>query len=60
VNAIEIAIKMETDAIDFYTKAAGRVKNKVGQNTFLSIAGDETRHRGRRDALGVGQVQSSR
>ena len=44
VNAIEIAIKMETDAIEFYRNAAGKVANKVGQRMFLSIAGDETRH----------------
>ncbi|GAB4409335.1 MAG: ferritin family protein [Thermodesulfovibrionales bacterium] len=44
MNAIEIAIKMETDAIDFYTRAAGKTKNPVGRKMFLSIIEDEKRH----------------
>jgi rubrerythrin len=44
MNAIEIAIKMETDAIDFYRSASERVKNKVGKKMFLSITEDEKRH----------------
>ncbi len=44
MNAVEIAAKMETDAVDFYTTAAGKVKNKVGQRMFLSIVEDEKRH----------------
>ena len=44
MNAVEIAIKMETDAIDFYREAAVKVGNEVGQRMFLSIVGDETRH----------------
>lgn len=44
MNAVEIAVKMETDAIDFYTAAAGKVKNVVGQKMFLSIVEDEKRH----------------
>lgn len=30
-NAIEIAIKMETDAIKFYKAAADKTKNPVGK-----------------------------
>jgi rubrerythrin len=44
MNAIEIAIKMEKDAIDFYTEAAGKTKNPVGKKMFLSITEDEKRH----------------
>ncbi len=44
MNAVEIAIKMETDAINFYTEASKKVKNKVGQKMFLSVAADEKRH----------------
>lgn len=44
MNAIEIAIKMEKDAITFYTEAAGKTKNPVGKKMFLSITDDEKRH----------------
>ncbi|HXX57097.1 MAG TPA: ferritin family protein [Thermodesulfovibrionales bacterium] len=44
MNAVEIAIKMETDAIAFYKEAAAKVKNIVGQKMFLSIREDEKRH----------------
>ncbi|MCL5022376.1 MAG: ferritin family protein [Nitrospirae bacterium] len=44
MNAVKIAMKMETDAIDFYRNAAEKVKNKVGKKMFLSITGDELRH----------------
>jgi len=44
MNAIEIAIKMEKDAIDFYTEAAGKTKHPVGKKMFLSITEDEKRH----------------
>ncbi len=44
MNAIEVAIKMETDAIKFYSEAAGRIKNNIGKKMFLSIAKDEERH----------------
>lgn len=44
MNAIEIAIKMEIDAIDFYKNASEKVRNKVGKKMFLSIIEDEKRH----------------
>ena len=44
MNAIEIAIKMETDAINFYSEAAGRTQNSVGKKMFLTIVEDEKRH----------------
>jgi rubrerythrin len=44
MNAIEIAIRMETDAIKFYTEAAGKCNHTVGKKMFLSIVQDEKRH----------------
>ncbi len=44
MNSVEIAIRMETDAIRFYTEASARIKNAVGRKMFLSIAADEKRH----------------
>jgi rubrerythrin len=44
MNAIEIAIKMETDAIKFYKEASEKMVHPVGKKMFLSIAEDEKRH----------------
>jgi rubrerythrin len=44
MNAIEVAIRMEKDAIDFYTEAAGKTEHSVGKKMFLSITEDEKRH----------------
>jgi len=44
MNAIEIAIKMEKDAIDFYREASNRTQHPVGKKMFLSISEDEKRH----------------
>lgn len=44
MNAIEMAIKMETDAIAFYTEAAEKTNHVVGKKMFLSIVEDEKRH----------------
>jgi rubrerythrin len=44
MNAIEIAIKMEKDAIEFYTEAAGKTQHPAGKKMFLSITEDEKRH----------------
>ena len=44
MNAIEIAIRMEKDAISFYTEAANKITNPVGKKMFLSITEDEKRH----------------
>ncbi len=43
-NAIEIAIKMETDAIRFYKEAAEKTKNPVGKKMFIAVREDEKRH----------------
>ncbi|MEW6714163.1 MAG: ferritin family protein [Nitrospirota bacterium] len=44
MNAIEIAIKMETDAISFYTEAARKTKYPAGKKMFETITVDEKRH----------------
>jgi rubrerythrin len=44
MNAIEIARKMETDAIRFYTEAAGRTRYPVGKKMFETVVVDEKRH----------------
>jgi rubrerythrin len=44
MNAIETAMKMEQEAVDFYTQCAGKTKNPVGKKMFLSIAEDEKYH----------------
>ncbi len=44
MNAIEVAIKMEKDAIDFYTLASKKAGNPLGKKMFLSITEDEKRH----------------
>jgi rubrerythrin len=44
MNALEVARKMETDAIKFYTEAAGKTNYEAGKKMFLSITEDEKRH----------------
>lgn len=44
MNAIEIAIRMETDAIAFYKEASEKTSNVVGGKMFLSVMEDEKRH----------------
>ncbi|MEW6408917.1 MAG: ferritin family protein [Nitrospirota bacterium] len=44
MTAIEIAISMEKDAINFYSEAAEKTKHPVGKKMFLTITEDEKRH----------------
>jgi rubrerythrin len=44
MNAIEIAKRMETDAINFYREAAEKTQHPVGKKMFLSVVEDEKRH----------------
>ncbi len=44
MNAIEISIKMEKDAISFYSEAAEKTGSPVGKKMFLTITEDEKRH----------------
>ncbi len=44
MKSVELALKMETDAIKFYTEAAEKVSHPVGKKMFLSIAEDEKNH----------------
>ena len=43
-DAVQIAIKMETDAIKFYKEAAAKTKYSVGKKMFFAISEDEKRH----------------
>jgi rubrerythrin len=44
MNAIEIAKRMEVDAINFYREAAEKTQHPVGKKMFLSVVEDEKRH----------------
>jgi len=44
MNTLELAKKMETEAIDFYDEAAKKTKHPVGKKMFTIIAEDEKRH----------------
>ena len=44
MNALEVAKRMETDAIKFYTEAAEKTGYEAGKKMFLSITEDEKRH----------------
>ncbi len=44
MKSIEIALKMETDAVKFYKEAAEKVNHPVGKKMFLTIANDEMNH----------------
>ena len=44
MDALEMAMKMETDAITFYTEAARKTKYPAGKKMFLTITEDEKRH----------------
>uniref|UniRef100_A0A7C4EJY9 DUF2202 domain-containing protein n=1 Tax=Thermodesulfovibrio aggregans TaxID=86166 RepID=A0A7C4EJY9_9BACT len=44
MKSYEIALKMETDAVKFYTEAAEKVYHPAGKKMFLSIAEDEKNH----------------
>jgi rubrerythrin len=44
MNSVEIALKMELDAIEFYTKCAEKTTSPIGKKMFLSIADDERHH----------------
>lgn len=43
-NAVEVAIKMETDAIAFYRQAVKDTKHPFGKEMFKGFIKDETRH----------------
>lgn len=44
MNAIEVAKKMETDAVRFYTEAAKKTRYPAGKKMFETIVKDEKRH----------------
>jgi rubrerythrin len=43
-DAVETAIKMETDAIAFYNEAANKTSHAFGREMFRGFIKDETRH----------------
>jgi rubrerythrin len=44
MNAIELAIKMERDAIEFYKEAAEKTRHPFGKKMFQGFVEDERRH----------------
>ncbi len=44
MKSIEIALKMETDAVKFYKEAAEKVSHPAGKQMFLAIVEDEKNH----------------
>ncbi|OGW35698.1 MAG: hypothetical protein A2010_06820 [Nitrospirae bacterium GWD2_57_9] len=44
MDALEMAMKMEKDAIAFYTEAARKTNSPVGRKMFQTITEDEKRH----------------
>ena len=44
MDALEMAMKMEKDAITFYTEAEGKTKYPAGKKMFHSVVEDEKRH----------------
>lgn len=44
MDALEMAMKMEKDAISFYTEAERKMKYPAGKKMFRSITEDEKRH----------------
>ncbi len=44
MNALEMAVKMETDAIQFYTEAARQTICPAGRKMFQTVTEDEKRH----------------
>lgn len=44
MDALELGMKMEKDAISFYTEAAQKTKNSAGKKMFQTITLDEQRH----------------
>jgi rubrerythrin len=44
MDALEMAMKMERDAISFYTEAADKTRYPAGKKMFLAITADEKRH----------------
>ena len=44
MDALEMAMRMETDAISFYTEAARKTKYPAGKKMFQAITEDEKRH----------------
>ena len=44
MDALELAMRMETDAIAFYTEAARKTRHPAGKKMFQAVTEDEKRH----------------
>lgn len=44
MNSVQLALKMETDAIKFYGEAAAKTNHPAGKKMFLSVVEDEKHH----------------
>ena len=44
MDALELAVKMEKDAVTFYSEAAQKTKHPAGKKMFETITEDEKRH----------------
>lgn len=44
MNAVDIALKMEKDAIEFYIAAAAKTRYPAGKKMFETVIDDEKRH----------------
>jgi rubrerythrin len=44
MDALELAMKMEKDAISFYSEAARKVQHPAGKKMFQTVTEDEKRH----------------
>ena len=44
-DALGIAVRMEEEGIQFYSKAAGQARNDLARKMFASLVKDEERHR---------------
>lgn len=45
LDAIKVAIQMEVDGKEFYTKAASQAANDLGKKLFTNLAAEEDTHR---------------
>ena len=43
-NAVETAVKMETDAIEFYSEAINKTSHSLGKEIFRGFIAEEQRH----------------
>ncbi len=57
VEAVNFAIQLENDGIEFFLKAAARTKNQLGKVMFLSFVEDEKEHIRRIKMMTAGLIE---